>query len=1041
MSGTETLEDDIEGVVEEVEGEESPLELSDDASEASAAASSSLSENPETRKELKHRQKEEDARHKKLMIERKQQLDLLRREQNTKLEQEAQDSKSDRLRFLLQQTEIFTHFISSAVQAPKKNRKGSATATGAASSSGRRGRLDEEEEDAELIQEAPLVQATRLIVSPGFIQGTMREYQVQGLNWLIGLYDNGINGILADEMGLGKTLQTISLLGYLKHMRGVDGPHIVIGPKSTLSNWHREIKRFCPTLEAFVFHGDKEQRAEIRRTKLVPGKFDVVCTTYEMAIIEKAALSKFTWRYLIIDEAHRIKNENSILSKVVRLYHSQYRLLITGTPLQNNLHELWALLNFLLPDVFSSSEDFDTWFALDGQDQEAQTSVVQKLHKVLRPFLLRRLKHEVETSLPPKEEIKLYVGLSEMQLDWYKKILSKDIDAVNVGAAKTRLLNLAMQLRKCTNHPYLFAGAEPGPPYTTDEHLIFNSGKMILLDKLLTRLKEQGSRVLIFSQMTRLLDILEDYMVFRGHQYCRIDGQTSYELRESQLDDFNAEGSSKFVFLLSTRAGGLGINLATADIVILYDSDWNPQMDLQAQDRAHRIGQKKPVFVYRFVTEESIEERIVARAESKLRLDALVIQQGRLTANSDQMGGDELLSMIRFGAQKIFNTRGSTVTDEDIERILARGKQKTAELNEEIASKLKEGAPALLNFSLGVEDSRSLYEFQGEDYRSKDRSSISSGWIAPPKRDRSKANYSVDAYYGGLMRGQSSSGPKKKNFPKPPKQLIIKDFQFYPQELKKLFEIELQAYHRHVEWCKENPDALDDDEEFVLEGEVPVQKKPSNRPDFGGLTPQQVALRETYRSQGFANWSRREYQHFLKGCERFGRDALDSITAEIGGTKTLAEVKAYHHVFFKRYHELDGADRIIKNIEKGEERLQRIRDITILLRKKVGGYSEPLKQMKIAYGTTKGKQYSPEEDVFLLYATHVLGYGRWEELRIEVRMAWQFRFNWFIKSRTPQELGRRVDTLIRLVEKEFEESDEIESKSKAKFSNAKRARN
>ena len=991
---------------------------------------------------MKLRLQQEDSRHKQLVNERRKQLEAMRKEQNTKLAEESEESKTDRLRFLLQQTEIFTHFISSAVQVPKKGgRKGKAEQS--ASQSGKRGRHDEAEEDAELIQEeSPLVQTTRLSCSPGFINGTMREYQIQGLNWLIGLYDNGINGILADEMGLGKTLQTISLLGYLKNIRGVDGPHIVIGPKSTLSNWFREIKRWCPSLRAFVFHGDKEARAQIKRTQLVPGTFDVVCTTYEMAILEAAALRKFTWRYLVIDEAHRIKNENSKLSKIVRLYSSQYRLLITGTPLQNNLHELWALLNFLLPDVFSSSEDFDTWFALDGQDQAAQSKVVEKLHKVLRPFLLRRLKHEVETSLPPKEETKLYIGLSEMQLDWYKRILSKDIDAVNVGASKTRLLNLAMQLRKCTNHPYLFAGAEPGPPYTTDEHIIQNCGKMILLDKLLTRLKEQGSRVLIFSQMTRMLDILEDYMCFRGHEYCRIDGQTSYELRESQLDDYNAEGSSKFVFLLSTRAGGLGINLATADIVIIYDSDWNPQMDLQAQDRAHRIGQKKPVFVYRFVTEDSIEERIVTRAESKLRLDALVIQQGRLTtANHDQVNGDELLSMIKFGAQKIFNTRGSTITDDDIELILARGKQKTLELNEELASKMQEGTSSLLNFSLGAEDSRSLYEFQGEDYRSKEKNSLNSGWIAPPKRDRNKGTYSVDAYYTGLLRQGSSS--KKKALPRPPKQPVIKDFQFYPLELKDLLDLEAEAYRKHLVWAKNNSQVPEEDEEFVLDEGGNLVKKASVMPDFGGLTPAQTVLKDKFLSQGFPNWSRREYQHFVKACERYGRDALDSITAEIG-TKTLAEVKAYHQVFFKRYHDLDGADRIIKNIEKGEERLQRVRDITILLRKKISNYSEPLKQMKISYGTTKGKQYSPEEDIFLLYATHVLGYGRWEELRIEVRMAWQFRFDWFIKSRTPQELGRRVDTLIRLVEKEFEES-EAEAKSKKgssrQSSNAKRQRN
>ena len=193
-----------------------------------------------------------------------------------------------------------------------------------------------------------------------------------------------------------------------------------------------------------------------------------------------------------------------------------------------------------------------------------------------------------------------------------------------------------MQLRKCCNHPYLFEGAEPGPPYTTDEHLVYNAGKMKVLDKLLQRMQSQDSRVLIFSQMSRLLDILEDYCVFRGYKYCRIDGSTAHEDRIAAIDEYNKPGSEKFVFLLTTRAGGLGINLTTADIVVLYDSDWNPQADLQAMDRAHRIGQTKQVYVFRFITEGSVEERMLERAAQKLRLDQLVIQQGRTQASKSE---------------------------------------------------------------------------------------------------------------------------------------------------------------------------------------------------------------------------------------------------------------------------------------------------------------------------------------------------------------------------------------------------------------------
>jgi SWI/SNF-related matrix-associated actin-dependent regulator of chromatin subfamily A member 5 len=265
-------------------------------------------------------------------------------------------------------------------------------------------------------------------------------------------------------------------------------------------------------------------QAEMVQTRLLTQKFDVCLTSYDICLLEKTHLKKFAWQYIVIDEAHRIKNENSQLSQIIRTFKSRNRLLITGTPLQNNLHELWALLNFLLPDVFSSSEDFDAWFENQNGDQD---KVVQQLHKVLRPFLLRRIKSDVEKSLLPKKEINLYVGLTPMQRKWYQRILEKDIDAVNGAGGnkregKTRLLNIVMQLRKCCNHPYLFDGAEPGPPYTTDQHIIDNAGKMVVLDKLLKRMKEQGSRVLLFSQMSRVLDILEDYCVFRGYGKYRL---------------------------------------------------------------------------------------------------------------------------------------------------------------------------------------------------------------------------------------------------------------------------------------------------------------------------------------------------------------------------------------------------------------------------------------------------------------------------------------------------------------------------------------
>ena len=486
-------------------------------------------------------------------------------------------------------------------------------------------------------------------------------------------------------MAAGKTLQTIALLGYLYEFRGIMGPHLVIVPKSTLHNWMNEFRRWCPIMNVVKFHGNQEQRAYQMRELLTPGKFDVCVTSYEMVIKEKNHCRKFHWRYIIIDEAHRIKNENSLLSKVVRLLRTNYRLLITGTPLQNNLHELWALLNFLLPEVFASAERFEEWFSIGEGGREKEAEVVQQLHKVLRPFLLRRVKSDVERGLPPKKEAILKIGMSQMQRKWYAALLQKDIDALNGGADRSRLLNIVMQLRKCCNHPYLFKGAEPGPPYTTGPHLVESSGKMVLLDKLLAKLKERGSRVLVFSQMTRMLDILEDYCIFQGHRYCRIDGNTSGDDREAAIDEFNREGTDTFLFLLSTRAGGLGINLATADVVVLYDSDWNPQMDLQAMDRAHRIGQKKEVQVLRFCIENSIEEKVIEKAYKKLRLDALVIQQGRLTeGNKTKVNKEDLLSMVRYGAELVFSSEASNITDADIDAIIAKGEKDTKDLNEKM---------------------------------------------------------------------------------------------------------------------------------------------------------------------------------------------------------------------------------------------------------------------------------------------------------------------------------------------------------------------
>ena len=700
-------------------------------------------------------------------------------------------------------------------------------------------------------------------------------------------------------------------------------------------------------------------------------------------------------------------------------------MLITGTPLQNNLHELWALLNFLLPDVFGDSEAFDNWFS--GQDRD-QDTVVQQLHRVLRPFLLRRVKNDVEKSLLPKKEVNVYLGMSDMQVKWYQKILEKDIDAVNGAGgkreSKTRLLNIVMQLRKCCNHPYLFEGAEPGPPYTTDEHLIDNSGKMMVLDKLLKRLKSQGSRVLIFSQMSRLLDILEDYCVFREYNYCRIDGSTAHEDRIAAIDEYNKPDSEKFVFLLTTRAGGLGINLTSADIVILYDSDWNPQADLQAMDRAHRIGQTKQVVVYRFVTDNAIEEKVLERAAQKLRLDQLVIQQGRAQiAAKAAANKDELLSMIQHGAQNVFSQKGGSgmmskgpdgVGEADIDEILARGESRTKELN---AKYEKLGLDDLQNFT-----SESAYEWNGKDFQKKKNDvNLGINWIEPAKRERKEQSYSMDKYFKQAMY-PSSKAEQKPKAPRAPKQVAVHDYQFYPPRLRELQERETAHYRKEIGY---KVPLAEGDEETAEEREADRANAQEEIDNAVPLTEEEQAEKAELSEQGFGEWNRRDFQQFLNGSGRYGRTDYESIADDID-SKTTAQVKAYAKVFWQRYKEISDYPKYVKIVEDGEERNRRVEHQRKMLRKKLSGYRVPLQQLKINYSvsTTNKKVYTEEEDRFLLVMLDKYGIDSenlYENIREEIRESPLFRFDWFFLSRTPIELSRRCTTLLTTVMREYED--------------------
>ncbi|OWZ18250.1 hypothetical protein PHMEG_0007693 [Phytophthora megakarya] len=988
-------------------------------------------------------------------------LDLVKQNLTQDVEWGAKSAREKKMAFLMAQSDVFTSFLMGGNSAVGKEMSKTKAAKDAGSKRGK----GSKQADAQALQEMDDARFTRITQQPSIIKfGTMKPYQLEGLNWMIRLHDSGVNGILADEMGLGKTLQSISLLAYLREARGIEGPHIIIVPKSTVGNWMRELKRWCPSIKAFKFMGSKEERA-VQRETVVKKDFDALVLSYEVAIIEKSILQKIKWRYLLIDEAHRVKNENSKLSRVVREFKVEHRLLITGTPLQNNLHELWALLNFLLPDVFSDAEDFDSWFNVD--EEEGQENVIKKLHTILRPFLLRRLKSDVEHSLPPKIETKLYVGLSEMQREWYMRVLHRDATHLNAigGSDRVRLLNILMQLRKVCNHPYLFEGAEPGPPYQEGPHLWENCGKLTLLHKLLPKLQAQGSRVLIFCQMTSMMDILEDYMRYFGHDYCRLDGSTKGEDRDNMMEEFNEPGSSKFCFLLSTRAGGLGINLATADIVILFDSDWNPQVDLQAMDRAHRIGQTKIVRVFRFITDGTVEEKIVERAERKLYLDAAIIQQGRLAQQNRKLSKDELMTMVRFGADEIFNARGSMITDDDIDAILARGEERTEAMKGKIAADMQHN---LANFSLSGENGNanvsSLYEFEGEVF-SKDTNNgdiLPSTFIALPQRER-KSNYNEDEYYR-QQAGLSKPKKPKKSGSDAAKVPVVHDYQFFQQErMVALLTKKTQVENRRKELTRlikeakagetraksrKSKEGDDSAENSAEEGEGDDGRSAALEKELNETEMDAVDVKELeeLEKEGFGDWTRRDLKQFISSCERYGRADKARVCEEVSVVlgKDPMQVKRYYKTFWSRYTELTDHAKYIEKIERGEKRLERNEVVKQALARKCSRYSHPLRDMRLHYPAGyKSKGYILEEDVFLVVMMNKYGpLEHWGEIRDEIRKAWQFRFDWFFKSRTIGELQKRGEVLTRMIERENDElksrtsKDEDDLAKKAKKSNS-----
>uniref|UniRef100_A0A452IVQ9 Chromodomain helicase DNA binding protein 8 n=1 Tax=Gopherus agassizii TaxID=38772 RepID=A0A452IVQ9_9SAUR len=527
----------------------------------------------------------------------------------------------------------------------------------------------------------------------------LREYQLEGVNWLLFNWYNRQNCILADEMGLGKTIQSIAFLQEVYNV-GIRGPFLVIAPLSTITNWEREFNTWTE-MNSIVYHGSLASRQMIQqyemyckdsRGRLIPGayKFDALITTFEMILSDCPELREIEWRCVIIDEAHRLKNRNCKLLDSLKHMDLEHKVLLTGTPLQNTVEELFSLLHFLEPSQFPSEAEFLKDFG-DLKTEEQ----VQKLQAILKPMMLRRLKEDVEKNLAPKQETIIEVELTNIQKKYYRAILEKNFSFLSKGAGHTNmpnLLNTMMELRKCCNHPYLINGAEEKilaefrdscPHYVPhDLHLqamVRSAGKLVLIDKLLPKLKAGGHKVLIFSQMVRCLDILEDYLIQRRYLYERIDGRVRGNLRQAAIDRFSKPDSDRFVFLLCTRAGGLGINLTAADTCIIFDSDWNPQNDLQAQARCHRIGQSKAVKVYRLITRNSYEREMFDKASLKLGLDKAVLQSmnGRegSIAGIQQFSKKEIEDLLRKGAYAAImeeDDEGSKFCEEDIDQILLR---------------------------------------------------------------------------------------------------------------------------------------------------------------------------------------------------------------------------------------------------------------------------------------------------------------------------------------------------------------------------------
>jgi len=819
--------------------------------------------------------------------------------------------------------------------------------------------------------------------------GTLRPYQLEGLNWLIQCWSNNINSILADEMGLGKTIQSISLLAWLQFEQLIPGPFLVVVPLSTIDNWMREFARWAPDMNVICYVGNSASREIIRKmefggtAKSKTLKINALVTTYEFILKDKSILNSYRWVYLVVDEAHRLKNSDSQLHDALSGFNTDNRLLITGTPLQNSLKELWSLLNFLHPNKFLTFAEFESKYS-NLENKEA----VQQLHEEIAPHLLRRYKKHVEKSLPSKTERILRVELSPMQKMYYKLILARNVQLLNrslQGHGKVQsLINIVVELRKCCNHPYLFEGAEDTLNKSSKEisdQLIKNSGKLVLLHKLLVRLREAGHRVLIFSQMVRMLDIMADYLRSQGFLFQRLDGSMSREHRHQSMEHFNAPDSRDFCFLLSTRAGGLGINLSTADTVIIYDSDWNPQNDLQAVARAHRIGQTKVVNIYRLVSKETVEEEILERAKKKMILDHLVIQRmdsGKKVL-SQVFTNEDLNSILQFGAQNLFkensDSENQTSEDLDLDEILARAEQ-TEESNE------NEPTSAVEEFlsSFRVSTLKTTYE---EDPNSSN----------PGKESSDSSSDFWTKLVGDQIPEESESlGPRRRTT--------------------------VSSYAEHA---GKSGDASDDS----LLG-----KRGRGLPSRRTTKRQRTNCDDSPLTDG-------ELNRFVKSLKKFASaDRIEDIALDcsLAHKKTTDLAKLVREIFANCDEALENDPKASIEYQgisiNAAELMQRKKDMAILESKIQGAYDTNPKSfrvnVKIKPAKFPGVTWGPKDDSMLLWGAYKYGVGNWDALKDDYALNLSTKI-----STSRNEPGIKGTVLIRRLESLFRAMrDEIEKRDK-----------